>query len=206
MHPWTDGWNGAWEQPSPTSEAPLGDSPTCSLRSGPSNLTPAVDQLTTGHKDVHPAVDSLRPIRSWQSHHEIGRAIQAVDRLASSTIRRSSTSTGTMARVLVMKPIGTPNEVAMFNGVQVPGGGPARGFYDCVWGHRADPQPHGGGWAWPTRRSGPGGRIALAPGGVRQGMAVSWPAATVHPFSGRNLPSHHRRGADQLEGIQQPDP
>jgi arylsulfatase len=71
--------------------------------------------------------------------------------------------------------LGTPNEVAMFNGVEVPVADQLKYFYDA-WGsdktynHMAVP------WAWAfdtpfswTKQ------IASHFGGVRQGMAVSWP-------------------------------
>ena len=71
--------------------------------------------------------------------------------------------------------LGTPNEVAMFNGVDVPVEDQLKYFYD-VWGtdktynHMAVP------WAWAfdtpfswTKQ------IASHFGGTRQGMAVAWP-------------------------------
>ena len=70
---------------------------------------------------------------------------------------------------------GTPNEVAMFNGVDVPVEAQLKYFYD-VWGsdqtynHMAVP------WSWAfdtpftwTKQ------IASHFGGTRQGMAISWP-------------------------------
>ena len=71
--------------------------------------------------------------------------------------------------------IGTPNEVAMFNGVDVPVEAQLKYFYDA-WGsdktynHMAVP------WAWAfdtpfswTKQ------IVSHFGGIRQGMAISWP-------------------------------
>lgn len=71
--------------------------------------------------------------------------------------------------------VGTPNEIAMFNGVVLPVEAQLKNFYD-VWGtdktynHMAVP------WAWAfdtpftwTKQ------VASHLGGIRQGMAISWP-------------------------------
>ncbi len=97
--------------------------------------------------------------------------------------------------------IGTPNEVAMFNGVEVPVEDQLKYFYD-VWGsdktynHMAVP------WAWAfdtpftwTKQ------IASHFGGIRQGMAISWP--TRHHGQGRHpqpVPPRDRHRADDPRG------
>jgi hypothetical protein len=71
--------------------------------------------------------------------------------------------------------VGTPNEVAMFNGVEVPVEAQLKYFYD-VWGsdktynHMAVPWS----WAFDTPFSWTK-QIASHFGGTRQGMAISWP-------------------------------
>ena len=107
--------------------------------------------------------------------NEIGRVIQAVEdmgKLDNTLIIYINGDNGTSAEGTL---IGTPNEVAMFNQVQVPVEDQLKYFYDA-WGsdktytHMAVP------WAWAfdtpfswTKQ------IASHFGGVRQGMAISWP-------------------------------
>jgi arylsulfatase A-like enzyme len=107
--------------------------------------------------------------------HEIGRVIQAVEdmgKLDNTLIIYINGDNGTSAEGTLN---GTPNEVAMFNGVHVPVEVQLKEFYD-LWGsdqtynHMAVP------WAWAfdapfswTKQ------IASHFGGVRQGMAISWP-------------------------------
>src|SRR5262249_29528864 len=86
--------------------------------------------------------------------------------------------------------VGTPNEVAMFNGVEVPVDVQLKDFYDA-WGtdktynHMAVP------WAWafdtPFRWT---KQIASHFGGGRQGMAISWPAVIKDKGGIRNQ-FHH---------------
>jgi len=108
--------------------------------------------------------------------HEIGRVIQAVEdmgKLDNTLVIYINGDNGTSAEGTLL---GTPNEVAMFNGVEVPVEVQLKDFYD-VWGsdktynHMAVP------WAWAfdtpfswTKQ------IASHFGGIKQGMAISWPA------------------------------
>ena len=71
--------------------------------------------------------------------------------------------------------IGTPNEVAMFNGVEVPVEDQLKYFYD-VWGSDQTYNHMAVGWTWAfdtpfswTKQ------IASHFGGTRQGMCISWP-------------------------------
>jgi arylsulfatase A-like enzyme len=107
--------------------------------------------------------------------HEIGRVIQAVEdmgKLENTLIIYISGDNGGSAEGTL---VGTPNEVAMFNGVEVPVEVQLKNFYDA-WGsdrtynHMAVP------WSWAfdtpftwTKQ------ISSHFGGIRQGMAISWP-------------------------------
>ena len=74
--------------------------------------------------------------------HEIGRVIQAVEdmgKLDNTLIIYISGDNGSSAEGTL---IGTPNEVAMFNGVEVPVEDQLKYFYDA-WGIGPDLQPHG---------------------------------------------------------------
>jgi arylsulfatase len=107
--------------------------------------------------------------------HEIGRVIQAVEdmgKLDNTLIIYISGDNGSSAEGTL---VGTPNEVAMFNGVTVPVAFQLEYFYD-VWGtdrtynHMAVPWT----WAFDTPFSWTK-QIASHFGGTRQGMCVSWP-------------------------------
>jgi arylsulfatase len=107
--------------------------------------------------------------------HEIGRVIQAVEdmgKLDNTLIIYISGDNGSSAEGTL---IGTPNEVAQFNGVQFPVEDQLKYFYDA-WGsdrtynHMTVPWT----WAFDTPFSWTK-QIASHFGGTRQGMCVSWP-------------------------------
>jgi arylsulfatase A-like enzyme len=107
--------------------------------------------------------------------HEIGRVIQAVEdmgKLDNTLIIYISGDNGSSAEGTV---IGTPNEVASFNGVEVPVAEQLKYFYD-VWGTDRTYNHMAVGWTWAfdtpfswTKQ------VASHFGGTRQGMCVSWP-------------------------------
>jgi len=167
-------------------------------------VIPQDAKLTPWPKDLLPEWDSLKPdekklfIRQVEVYaaylaytdHEIGRVIQAVEdmgKLDNTLIIYISGDNGASAEGTL---IGTPNEVAMFNGVQVPVEVQLKMFYDA-WGsdrtynHMAVP------WSWAfdtpylwTKQ------IASHFGGTRQGMCVSWPGHIKDPGGIRNQ-FHH---------------
>lgn len=107
--------------------------------------------------------------------HEIGRVVQAIEdmgQLDNTLIIYISGDNGSSAEGTM---VGTPNEIAMFNGVDVPVAEQLKRFYD-VWGtdrtynHMAVPWS----WAFDTPFSWTK-QIASHFGGTRQGMAISWP-------------------------------
>ncbi len=140
--------------------------------------------------------------------HEIGRVIQAVDdmgKLDNTLIIYISGDNGSSAEGTL---IGTPNEVAMFNGVMVPVEDQLKYFYN-VWGsdktynHMAVP------WTWSfctpfswTKQ------IASHFGGTRQGMCVSWPGHIKDTGGIRNQ-FHHMIDVVptilEVTGIRQPE-
>ena len=72
--------------------------------------------------------------------------------------------------------IGTPNEVAQFNSVEVPVADQLKYFYD-VWGSDRTYNHMAVGWTWafdtPFKWT---KQVASHFGGTRQGMAIAWPA------------------------------
>lgn len=167
-------------------------------------VIPQDAKLTPWPKDLLPDWDSLKPeekklfIRQVEVYaaylaytdHEIGRVIQAVEdmgKLDNTLIIYISGDNGSSAEGTL---IGTPNEVAMFNGVSVPVDVQLKAFYD-LWGtdrtynHMAVP------WSWAfdtpylwTKQ------IASHFGGTRQGMCISWPGR-IKDIGGIRNQFHH---------------
>ena len=107
--------------------------------------------------------------------HEIGRVIQAVEdigKLDNTLIIYINGDNGTSAEG---GPLGTPNEVAFFNGVSVPIDVQLK-FYD-VWGTEQTYNHMSAGWSWMFDTPFSWFKQnASQLGGINQNMAVSWPA------------------------------
>jgi arylsulfatase len=141
----------------------------------PKDLLKDWDQCTADEKKLF-----LRQVDVYAAYlaytdHEIGRVIQAVEdmgKLDNTLIIYISGDNGSSAEGTL---IGTPNEVAQFNGVQFPVEDQLKYFYDA-WGsdrtynHMTVPWT----WAFDTPFSWTK-QIASHFGGTRQGMCVSWP-------------------------------
>ena len=175
MHLFDEGWDKLRDQIF-ANEKKLGVIPQdARMTPWPEDLLKHWDALTDDEKKMF-----LRQVDVFAAYvaytdHEIGRVIQAVDdmgKLDNTLIIYINGDNGTSAEGTL---IGTPNEVAMFNGVDVPVADQLKYFYDA-WGsdktynHMAVP------WAWAldtpfswTKQ------ISSHFGGVRQGMAISWP-------------------------------
>jgi len=141
----------------------------------PKDLIKEWDQLSADEKKLF-----LRQVDVFAAYvayadHEIGRVIQAVEdmgKLDNTLIIYITGDNGTSAEG---QPNGTPNEVAMFNQVNPSVEDQLKYFYD-VWGTDRTYNHMSIGWAWAfdtpfswTKQ------IASHFGGVRQGMAISWP-------------------------------
>ncbi len=175
MHLFDNGWNALREQIF-ANQKKLGVIPP------DAKMTPWPDDLLKQWAALTPDDQKMfiRQVEVYAAYlaytdHEIGRVIQAVEdigKLDNTLIIYISGDNGGSAEG---QPIGTPNEVAMFNGVQVPVADQLKYFYD-VWGSDQT-YPHmavGWTWAFDTPFSWTK-QIASHLGGVRQGMAVSWP-------------------------------
>ena len=122
--------------------------------------------------------------------HEIGRVIQAVEdmgKLDNTLIIYISGDNGASAEGTLL---GTPNEIASFNGADVPVADQLKNFYD-VWGS-AETFPHFAvPWAWaldtPFKWT---KQVASHFGGTRQGMAISWPGH-IKELGGIRPQFHH---------------
>jgi arylsulfatase A-like enzyme len=175
MHLFDKGWNELREQIF-ENQKQLGVIPqNAKLTPWPKDLLKEWDQLTADEKKMF-----LRQVDVFAAYvaytdHEIGRVIQAVEdmgRLDNTLIIYINGDNGTSAEGTLN---GTPNEVAMFNSVDVPVEVQLERFYDA-WGSDKTYNHMTVPWAWAldtpfswTKQ------IASHFGGVRQGMAISWP-------------------------------
>ncbi len=135
------------------------------------------------------------------SDHEIGRVVQAFEdmgKLDNTLIIYINGDNGTSAEG---GPMGTPNEVAFFNGVNDLPVEVQMKFYD-VWGTEQTYNHMSAGWSWafdtPFRWF---KQNASQLGGVNQNMVVSWPARIKDKGGiARAVRSRDRRRADDPGG------
>jgi arylsulfatase A-like enzyme len=208
MHLFDKGWNALRDEIF-ANQKRLGVIPQdAKLTPWPDDLLKKWDELSSDEKKMF-----LRQVNVFAAYvaytdHEIGRVIQAVEdmgKLDNTLIIYINGDNGTSSEGTLE---GTPNEVAMFNGVNVPVEVQLKNFYD-VWGsdrtynHMAVP------WAWAfdtpfswTKQ------IVSHLGGVRQGMAISWPKQ-IKDKGGIRQQFHHVIDIVptilEATGIQQPE-
>jgi len=175
MHLFDKGWNALRDQIF-ENQKKLGVIPqNAKLTPWPDDLLKRWDALSADEKKLF-----LRQVDVFAAYvaytdHEIGRVIQAIEdlgKLDNTLIIYISGDNGTSAEGTL---VGTPNEVAMFNSVDVPVEAQLKYFYD-VWGTDKTYNHMAVGWAWAfdtpfswTKQ------IVSHFGGTRQGMAISWP-------------------------------
>ena len=175
MHLFDQGWNKIREQIF-ENQKKLGVIPQdAKLTPWPEDRLKNWDQLTADEKKMFIRQADVFAAYEAYTDNEIGRVIQAVDdlgKLDNTLIIYIEGDNGTSAEGSLN---GTPNEVAMFNGVDVPVEAQLKYFYDA-WGTDKTYNHMAVGWAWAfdtpfswTKQ------IASHLGGVRQGMALAWP-------------------------------
>ncbi|WP_417746847.1 arylsulfatase [Rosistilla oblonga] len=176
MHLFDEGWN-ELRKTIFANQKKLGVIPAdAKLTPWPDDLLKHWDELTADEKKLF-----IRQVEVYAAYlaytdHEIGRVIQAVEDMGKLDDTLIIYISGDNGGSVEGTQVGTPNEVAAFNGVEVPVELQLEKFYD-VWGsdqtynHMAVP------WSWSfctpyswTKQ------VASHLGGVRQGMCVSWPA------------------------------
>jgi len=174
----------------------------------PKDLLKNWDDLTADEKKLY-----IRQVEVYAAYlaytdHEIGRVIQAVadmGKLDNTLIIYISGDNGASAEGTMN---GTPNEVAMFNGVNVPVEDQLKFFYDA-WGTDRTYNHMAIGWTWAfdtpfswTKQ------IASHLGGTRQGMCVSWPGH-ITDLGGIRNQFHHVIDVVptilEISGIRQPE-
>ena len=145
------------------------------LEPWPSDILKDWDDLSADAQKLFIRQAEVFAAYSAYSDSEIGRVVQAIEdmgKLENTLVIYINGDNGTSAEG---GPLGTPNEVAFFNGVSVPVDVQMK-FYD-VWGTEQTYNHMSAGWSWAfdtpfTWFKQNASRL----GGIRQNMAVSWPA------------------------------
>jgi arylsulfatase A-like enzyme len=175
MHLFDKGWNALREQIF-ANQKKLGVIPQdAKLTPWPDDLLKKWDALSADEKKMFIRQVDVYAAYLAYTDHEIGRVIQAVEdigKLDNTLIIYISGDNGASAEG---SPNGTPNEVAQFNGVEVPVAEQLKYFYD-VWGSDQTYNHMAVGWTWafdtPFKWT---KQVASHFGGTRQGVAIAWP-------------------------------
>jgi len=134
------------------------------------------DELTPVEKKLFIRQVEIFAAYAAYNDHEIGRVIQAVEdigKLENTLIIYINGDNGTSAEG---GPLGTPNEVAFFNGINKMPPELQMKWYD-VWGTEETYNHMSAGWSWAFDTPFTWFKQnASKLGGIRQNMAVSWPA------------------------------
>jgi arylsulfatase len=215
MHLFDKGWDDLREQIFANQKKQGVIPQDAKLTPWPADLLKHWDQLNADEKKMFLRQVDVFAAYAAYTDNEIGRVIQEVEdegKLDNTLIIYIEGDNGTSSEGTLN---GTPNEVAMFNQVPVPVEAQLKYFYDA-WGsdqtyaHMAVP------WAWAfdtpfswTKQ------IASHFGGVRQGMAISWPGHIDDPGGIRHqfhhmidivptiLDAAHIAPPDYVDGIKQ---
>ena len=190
MHLFDEGWNKLRETIFANQKRLGVIPPDAKLTPWPKDLLKDWDQCTPDEKKMFIRQVEVFAAYAAYTDHEIGRVIQAVEdmgKLDNTLIIFISGDNGNSAEGTML---GTPNEVAAVQGVEVPVEAQLAKFYD-VWGtdmtypHMAIPWT----WAFDTPFSWTK-MIASHFGGTKQGMAISWPGH-IDDVGGIRWQFHH---------------
>jgi arylsulfatase A-like enzyme len=189
MHLFDKGWNELRETIF-ANQKRLGVIPKdAKLTPWPSDLLKNWDQLTPQEKKLFIRQADVFAAYFAYADHEIGRVIDHIDQMGqldNTLIIYIAGDNGNSAEGSL---VGTPNEVASLQGIEVPVADQMK-FYDA-WGSDQT-YPHmavGWTWAFDTPFSWTK-QIASHFGGIRQGMAISWPKVITDKGGIRNQ-FHH---------------
>ncbi|MBX9621710.1 MAG: arylsulfatase [Alphaproteobacteria bacterium] len=141
----------------------------------PDDILPLWETLSADDKKMFARQAEVYAAYLAYTDHEIGRVIQAVEdmgKLDNTLIIYISGDNGSSAEGSL---IGSPNEIAMFNGVEFPVKQQLEEFYN-VWGSDKTYPHMAVAWTWafdtPFKWT---KQIASHFGGTRQGLAIAWP-------------------------------
>ena len=176
MHLFDKGWNALREQIFENQKR-LGVIPKdTQLELWPTNVLKNWDDLTPEEKKLYIKQVEIFAAYAAYSDYEIGRVIGAIEdmgKLENTLIIYINGDNGTSAEG---GPLGTPNEVAFFNGVNKMPTEVQMKWYD-VWGTEQTYNHMSAGWSWAFDTPFTWFKQnASKLGGVRQNMAISWPA------------------------------
>ncbi len=142
----------------------------------PAEVIKPWDQLSADEKKLFIRQVEVFAAYAAYSDHEIGRVIQQFENLGkldNTLIIYINGDNGTSAEG---GPLGTPNEVAFFNGLNMLPAEVQMKFYD-VWGTEQTYNHMSAGWSWAFDTPFDWFKQnASRLGGINQNMAVSWPA------------------------------
>jgi arylsulfatase A-like enzyme len=175
MHLFDQGWNKLREQIF-EKQKKLGVIPKdTQLEPWPTKVLKNWDDLTPEEKKLYIRQVEVFAAFAAYNDSEIGRVIQTIEdmgKLDNTLIIYINGDNGTSAEG---GPFGTPNEVAFFNGVAVPVADQLK-WYD-VWGTEQTYNHMSAGWSWAFDTPFTWFKQnASKLGGIRQNMAISWPA------------------------------
>lgn len=176
MHLFDDGWNKVRERIFENQKR-LGVIPqTAKMTPWPTDKLKEWDQLTAEEKKLFIRQVDIFAAYAAYNDHEIGRVVQAFEdlgKLDNTLIIYINGDNGTSAEG---GPMGTPNEVAWFNGVSDMPVDVQMKFYDA-WGTDQTYNHMSAGWSWAFDTPFSWFKQnASQLGGVNQNMVVSWPA------------------------------
>lgn len=176
MHLFDKGWNKIREEIF-ENQKKLGVIPKdTQLEPWPTEILPNWDDLSADAKKLYIKQVEVFAAFAAYNDHEIGRVIQAIDdmgKLDNTLIIYINGDNGTSAEG---GPLGTPNEVAFFNGINEMPVETQMKWYD-VWGTEQTYNHMSAGWSWAFDTPFTWFKQnASKLGGIRQNMAISWPA------------------------------
>jgi arylsulfatase len=174
LHLFDEGWNKLREQIFENQQR-LGVIPQdTQLAPWPADVIKNWDDCTPEEQKLFIKQAEVFAAFSAYNDYEIGRVIQAVEdmgKLENTLVIYINGDNGTSAEG---GPLGTPNEVAFFNGVSVPVEEQMK-WYDA-WGTEETYNHMSAGWSWAMDTPFTWFKQnASKLGGIRQGMCVSWP-------------------------------
>lgn len=176
MHLFDEGWNKLRETIF-ANQKKLGVVPEgTQLEPWPTDILPNWDDVPEEDRKLFIRQAEVFAAYAAYNDHEIGRVVQAIEdmgKLNDTLIIYINGDNGTSAEG---GPLGTPNEVAFFNGVNKMPTSVQMKWYD-VWGTEQTYNHMSAGWSWAfdtpfTWFKQNASRL----GGIRQNMAISWPA------------------------------
>ncbi|MCA0872379.1 arylsulfatase [Seohaeicola saemankumensis] len=173
------------------------------------------DQLTDTEKKLFIRQVEVFAAYAAYSDHEIGRVVQAIEdigELDNTLVIYINGDNGTSAEG---GPLGTPNEVAFFNGINMMPAEQQMHWYDA-WGTEETYNHMSAGWSWAFDTPFDWFKQnASRLGGIRQNMVVSWPNRITDKGGRRDqfmhvidvvptiLEATGIPAPDQVDGIQQ---